>query len=383
MFASVFIKDGKIYFYNEKGGLSNLGGIAYELGRPLLDFICYEPERFDDDFTMKASVLDHPFAYLSVKSPEFINQLREHMTEAQQREVYVYFYEQMYYDFVYAFLDSPRQAILQLAEKIPGTVEKLQWAMDFEWPTSKLVEVIFPDSEKRLYRAATDVVELMSKHLKSFQKFIISEIEVLLHYRKAIEVPSDKPMDYLEVLEEYHEEIHGRLFYLDKPFRSFYGRTTLSEIAELYEINTVEDLFRFEFIKMIEHDIFIKKCKNCERFFIPRRRVDAEYCERTFGNGGRKCSEIGATLRYEKKVAENPVLEAYSKAYKRFNSRTRAKKMTQSEFLSWSEQARKKRDECLAGDLAFEEFVAWLEQGRMRRSKGSGRHTREIAQIPR
>ena len=77
---------------------------------------------------------------------------------------------------------------------------------------------------------------------------------------------------------------------------------------------------------MIEHDIFIKKCKNCERFFIPMRRVDAEYCNRIYGDTQKRCNEIGAILRYEKKVAENPVWEAYKKAYRRFNSRTRAKK---------------------------------------------------------
>ena len=63
------------------------------------------------------------------------------------------------------------------------------------------------------------------------------------------------------------------------------------------------------------------------------------------------------------------MLEAHKKAYRRFNSRTRAKKMTQGEFLKWSEEASRKRDECLAGELSFEEIVAWLEQGRVRRSK--------------
>jgi hypothetical protein len=73
--------------------------------------------------------------------------------------------------------------------------------------------------------------------------------------------------------------------------------------------------------------------------------------------------------RYEKKVAENPVWEVYKKAYRRFNSRTRTKKMTQTEFLRWSEQAAEKRDECLAGKLSFEEFAAWLEQGRIRKGR--------------
>ena len=164
----------------------------------------------------------------------------------------------------------------------------------------------------------------------------------------------------------------GHVF--EKPFRAFYGVTKPPEIVELYEINSLDDLFRFEFMKMIEQDIFIKKCKNCGLFFIPKRRADAEYCERTYGDTNRKCSEVGATLRYEKKVAENPILEAHKKAYRRFNSRTRAKKMTQSEFMRWSEEAAKKRDESLAGELPFDEFVIWLEQGRIRKKRSKPAH---------
>ena len=53
------------------------------------------------------------------------------------------------------------------------------------------------------------------------------------------------------------------------------------------------------------------------------------------------------------------------------------KKMTQAEFLQWSEQASQKRDECLAGELSFDEYIAWLEQGRIRRSKNSPAENRE------
>jgi hypothetical protein len=170
-------------------------------------------------------------------------------------------------------------------------------------------------------------------------------------------------------LDEIHRKKSGGHVYLEKPFRAFYGVTQPPEIAELYEIDSIRDLFRFEFVKMIERDIFIKKCKNCGRFFIPSRRSDTEYCDRVFGETGRRCSEIGATLRYEKKVAENPAWEAYKKAYRRFNSRTRAGKMTRGEFLEWSDRAAGKRDECLAGTLPFDEYIAWLERGRIRKPR--------------
>ena len=372
MVASVYIKGGNICFYNEKGSFSNLGGLEYELGKPLLNFVCYEPERFIDAYSAIAETYDNDFAHIGAKAPEFIATLKESMSEVQKHEPYIYFYSQMLTEFIYAFIESPQQAILALEDKMPGAEEKLSWTIDFEWPASKspYVQVAhYADKERRLFRAAKDVVAVMHDHLCRFQKFIVHEIEVLLHYREEIKVPDGRSIDYIDILDEYHD-IHGlRSYYLEKAFKTFYGRAADGKVEQLYEIDSIEDLFRFEFIKMIEHDIFIKKCKNCERFFIPMRRVDAEYCNRIYGDTQKRCNEIGAMLRYEKKVAENPIWEAYKKAYRRFNSRTRAKKMTQGEFMAWSDEAAKKRDECLAEKLPFDEFVAWLEQGRIRKPR--------------
>ena len=372
MIASVYIKDGNIHLYNEGGSFSKIGGLAYELGKPLLNFVCYEPERFDGAFTAIASAFDNEYAHIGAKDPFFIASMEESMTDMQQSEIYVYFYYQMFIEFIYTFIESPRKAVLTLADKLSGAKDKLNWAIDFEWPgpSSPTVKVpLFLDKEKRLFLAAMNVVELMSKHYSALWTFAVNEIEVLLHYRGKIEVPTGRSIDYIDILDEYHMETVGGNFYLEKPFRVLYGRVDTQEVELLHEIKGIEDLFRFEFIKMIEHDIFIKKCKNCERFFIPKRRADTEYCDRIFGETGRKCSEVGAMLRYEKKVAGNPILDAHKKAYRRLNSRTRNKKMTQTEFVAWANEAAQKRDACLAGELAFDEFVAWLEQGRVRKER--------------
>ena len=367
--ASVYIKDGNIHFYNEESSLSSIGGVAYELGKPLLDFVCYEPERFDEGFSIIATAFDDEFAYAEARVPEFIAGLKELMGELQQKEVYLFFYQQMLMDFIFAFIDSPRTAAERLAPILPDAEERLSWTIDFEWPTPPDSGKRYADKEKRLYRAAMDVVALMSKDLREKQASMIGEIELLISFRKTLGAQQKSPLEYLYWIEQYRLENSGHYFYLENPLHSFYGALPSHEIVQLYEMTTIDDLFRFEFVQMIERDIFIKKCKNCERFFIPKRRADAEYCERIYGDSQRRCSEIGATLRYERKVAGNPILEAYSRAYKRFNSRTRAKKMTQNEFLNWSEEARRRRDECLAGNLPYEDFVAWLEQGRIRKSR--------------
>ena len=374
MVASAYIKDGNIHLYNEDRRFSTIGGLVYELGKPLLDFVWYEPERFIDSFNIIAEAYNNEFAHVVVKEPTFITGMNEIMSEAQQKEIYVFFYQQMLMDFIYTFIESPDEAVRQLSQNIPNAEEKISFSLlNYKWSPN-------PDKQKRLFRAVKEVIAIMYEHLCGFQKFIIHEIEVLLHYRKEIKVPDGRSIDYIDILDEYHkiQFQEDYYYYLEHPFRTFYGRTATKEVEQLYGINNIEDLFRFEFIKMIENEIFIKKCKNCERFFIPKRRVDAEYCDRIWGDTNRRCNEIGATIRYEKRVAENPILEAHKKAYRRFNSRTRTKKMTQSEFMSWSDEAVRKRDECLAGRLSFDEFVAWLEQGRIRKSKSEAKNYREV-----
>ena len=373
--ASVYIKDGNIHLHNEGKSYSNHGGIAYELGRPLLDFVCYDPKQFDDAFLEMAEAFNHELAHESVKAQAFKKEMAEMMGAFQTREIYLFFYNHMFMDFIYTFVESPRQAVEQLAEKIPNSREdilaRLEMFMGFSYPASKarLVEVVvWRDRGKMLYRAVKTVVEILGADLRRRLEATIYEIDSLIELRGLIKEPVP-PMHYLCVIEDRRRQNHGYFFFLEKPFRSFYGTVQGGDIVHLYEVNTLNDLFRFEFIKMIEHDVFIKKCKNCGHFFIPRHRPDAEYCHRIFDGIDKRCNEVGAMIQYEKRVAENPILEMHKKAYRRFNSRTRTGKMSQAEFLAWSEMAMQKRDECLAGKLSFDEFVMWLEQGRVRKAR--------------
>jgi hypothetical protein len=319
MIASVYIKDGNIHFYNEGDSLSAIGGLAYELGKPLLNFICFEPERFDEGFSDIAAAFEMPGGEIGMHAPEIQAGLRGMLTDMQASEIYLYFYGRALINAAYAG------------------------------------------------KPVREALNALSDDFRSTLAFAQHEIEYLLMLREKF--PGVQPMEYLYMLDLASQRDFGASFFLEEPFKVFYGVPKPPEVVELYEIEEVRDLLRFEFIKMVEHNIFIKRCKNCGWFFIPSRRADAEYCDRMFADTGRKCSEIGAMRRYERKVAEDPVWEAYKKAYRRFNSRTRARKMTQAEFLQWSEQAARKRDECLAGDLPLEEYREWLEQGRIRKQR--------------
>ena len=51
-------------------------------------------------------------------------------------------------------------------------------------------------------------------------------------------------------------------------------------VREVYDINSVQDWFRYEFMYLAKGNVLYKQCKNCGRFFIPSGRSDSEYCER-------------------------------------------------------------------------------------------------------
>ena len=91
----------------------------------------------------------------------------------------------------------------------------------------------------------------MHDHLRKFQKFIIHEIEILLHYKEKIEVQISRLIDYVDILDTYNTHKLGGNYYLERTFRTFYGRTATKEVEQLYAIDSIEDLFRFEFVTMV------------------------------------------------------------------------------------------------------------------------------------
>ena len=136
------------------------------------------------------------------------------------------------------------------------------------------------------------------------------------------------------------------------------------EVVEMYDVDGIDSLVRFEMLKLIDSNTRINRCKHCDRLFIPKGRIDKEYCDRIMKGETKPCSSIGATKIYQNKVSDDLIFEAYNKAYKRNNSRVRNKKMSQEEFFSWSEEARVKRAECYEGKISLEEFKTWLESNK-------------------
>lgn len=135
-----------------------------------------------------------------------------------------------------------------------------------------------------------------------------------------------------------------------------------SHLAEVFRVSTIEEGLFISLIKMASKGIKVKRCKCCDKYFIPQGRIDTEYCDRIAPNSSKTCREVGATKMYQDKIKKNPITLEFQRRYKKMNSRVRIRNMTQKDFFTWSEKARALRDIALEENMSIEEFTKKLDE---------------------
>jgi hypothetical protein len=130
---------------------------------------------------------------------------------------------------------------------------------------------------------------------------------------------------------------------------------------EKYEITDLNQLLFLEIMSMIETDTKIKKCKNCEMYFV-WTNSKKEYCDRIAKGEKVPCSEIGSKRTYQKKLEKNPALESYERAYSTHRERYKRKKMTQDNLRLWGDEAKEKLEQVEKGTLSLSDYKEWLKK---------------------
>lgn len=134
------------------------------------------------------------------------------------------------------------------------------------------------------------------------------------------------------------------------------------DLIETYTVTSIEEGLYISFMKMVENKVTVKKCKCCGNYFIPQGRIDTEYCDRYAPDSTKTCREIGATKKYHERSKNNPILQEFQKRYKKMNSRVRIKKLSQSDFFTWSEKARSLRDMAIDENMSLDKFITELSK---------------------
>ena len=132
--------------------------------------------------------------------------------------------------------------------------------------------------------------------------------------------------------------------------------------AEVLYPKDIYDLIDFHVRECVKREMRMRVCKNCLRYFAVTGKASTEYCDRVCDSKGRTCREIGAINTWTQRKQGDEVFKEYRREYKKRFARINAGKLTKSAFYAWSEEARRKKEDCDNGVISPEEFSRWLKE---------------------
>lgn len=122
------------------------------------------------------------------------------------------------------------------------------------------------------------------------------------------------------------------------------------------------DIISFDVYRAFERQVLIKRCKLCDRAFLPVARSDELYCQSIFKNN-RTCADVA----FEMLSKQKPFYSAYRSAYKANHAhvkRTNSQKYLESKFKKWKINATSKLIEYeREGDI--EGYKQWLKDNKV------------------
>ena len=132
--------------------------------------------------------------------------------------------------------------------------------------------------------------------------------------------------------------------------------------AEVLYPRDIYDLIDFHVRECVKREVRMRVCKNCLRYFAVTGKASTEYCGRICDSKGRTCREMGAINTWTQRKQSDEVFKEYRREYKKRFARINAGRLTKSAFYAWSEEVRKKKEDCDSGVISPEEFSQWLKE---------------------
>lgn len=132
--------------------------------------------------------------------------------------------------------------------------------------------------------------------------------------------------------------------------------------AEVLYPRDIYDLIDFHVRECVKREVRMRVCKNCLRYFAVTGKASTEYCGRICDSKGRTCREMGAINTWTQRKQGDEVFKEYRREYKKRFARINAGRLTKSAFYAWSEEARRRKDDCDSSVISPEEFSRWLKE---------------------
>lgn len=236
---------------------------------------------------------------------------------------------------------------------------------DFEKGIEMCLDI---DFEKPLSSTSTSYLAFLSLTKFYTNMYLITGIAVApinkgkLDFQKVEDIGQNPTRDF-----ERNEEILTQI-----------ETNSPASIAEYTLLSHFDEFLYFEFIELIKRDVRVRKCKNCDKYFVLKTRHQTLFCDRKFADG-KTCKEIGNKLKYNEKIANDELLKRYKQIYKSNHARMERKidseydfenvDIIRTSFEDWSRLLKETRVKYEKNEITDVEFKAFLETTRWEQKK--------------
>jgi len=164
---------------------------------------------------------------------------------------------------------------------------------DTEQTIKKSATYVDKNSYLTIYIAS--FIDYLANGSSKFADFLGSDFtaskkaEIKFYLDKIIKDKNGSPSQrFAKHLEE------SKLFDFD--FKSYFDA---DENVVIYLLETIDNVIRFDIMLMLVNKIKFKPCKCCGEYFIPRGRINNEYCKRIMPWETKPCSKIDAPKTFD------------------------------------------------------------------------------------
>lgn len=143
------------------------------------------------------------------------------------------------------------------------------------------------------------------------------------------------------------------------------GEVITDKIQPIFEFNNFNDFFNFLLIEFENKGKKIRKCANCNKYFIPMFRSDTIYCDNISPQDTSKtCKEYGSINTYQENLKTNEAMGLYRKIYMQKQMATK-RNPDKPEYLQDFENFKKESKEWKAKvkneEKTEAEYIQWLK----------------------
>ena len=139
-------------------------------------------------------------------------------------------------------------------------------------------------------------------------------------------------------------------------------------------IESVIELFYFEFMQMMKNGKQVKRCKCCGKYFVLKDNRKRKYCDRIFKDG-KRCSEMGHINTYKESLGDendplriakgfyNTMYSRMSRALDKLPGQESEKDISEEDFKEWSKKYSKAKRDYKNGIISGDEMLSIIRKG--------------------